>query len=924
MATSDVVREIFEIITQRQPDPGEVLTFLDEDASEADVASAIASSAAALAEPATTVRVYEAVFGRKPDAGGFNYWVDRLNDEPGFTVLSLATQFVASPEFAERFGVNGLDPNFNRQILVEALYENVLGRAPDPDGLAFWLSSTFTPAQLVVFFSQSPEFVQRAAPQIQQFFIDIALGDDADPSGADDDDYVGSIFDLDTAPQSPDDGGTPPGGGGGGPVTTFTVGLDANGDLVFGGNATGPVSLTVTSDGRAVFGRGGAEAELQAQDGQVIRISQDAGGFVSATFTAIGDATDGAPAGSVILVGAGTYPEDVAVRSDVFILLDDTAVVEGGLAVAASVGTFSVYGGTIDGGLSAPVSGITSAAETKLGIYTQGASTVNVRGTTFVDTDGTVDARGMAGTTGAGSNFNVSGATFDGLLTGIYLNPFNDAIVIGSTFKGNEAGIGGVGTGTDLAVAGSDFTDGNAEDIGVEGSQVVASFSLNGNTGLDQINVYQAGGPANFAVGDVSVQRAVLVGTGNSIASALAVAGTADKVVLGSGTHTEVVTLSTQENLTGVAGAVLTAGSAPNGAVLSFTSGSSKSTVEGLTIQAGPEGQGAIVTVFGQRVTDVTLRNNVFDGGDNTAGSVVYLNPGADGWLIDGNTFKGANLTASPLLGIEGAGHKVSNNTFEDIAGPYAQVESFTPSVVFDGNNGLTTIETRKIGGSTYELFRVDVSDLTGVGRTEINQVAGVNLGAVRLGDSGSLGREDALQLVALTDSARLRFNEGFGAAGEPPASGLRLGDIDVLQFDYAVTSSSRPDTIPTLRLAIDGDGDLGTTTDRGELVIEWAYQGLGVAPRDGVWRTFDASNAVAWQRSNSQNFFNSAADFKALSIWKTDAGFTPAGGVNFSEDSAVLGFSIAYGSSNGSFVGQLDNLAIGSSSSSVYLYSFG
>lgn len=273
MATADTVQRIFQAITQRDADPGEVLTFLDDDFSEADVAAAIASSAAALAEPSTTIRVYEAVFGRKPDAGGFNYWVDRLNDEPGFTVQSLATQFVASPEFTERFGVNGLDPNFDRATLVQSLYENVLGRAPEPAGLAFWLNTTFTPAQLVVFFSQSPEFIARAAPEIQEFFIDIALSGDLDPEGGDENDFEGSIFDEDNAGQNPDDGGA-----GGGPAPTFTVFVDEDDQLTFGGTASGDITVNVTEDGRLSFTRSGVTAELDEDGPQTFKSIMDLDG----------------------------------------------------------------------------------------------------------------------------------------------------------------------------------------------------------------------------------------------------------------------------------------------------------------------------------------------------------------------------------------------------------------------------------------------------------------------------------------------------------------------------------------------------------------------------------------------------------------------------------------------------------------------
>ncbi len=196
MASSSSVQSIFETILQRPADPGEILTFLDDSVTESAVAAAIASSPGALAEPAAVIRIYEAVFGRKPDAGGLNYWVDRLVTEPGFDLLKLAQGFVNSNEFRDRYGVSGLDDVASKQALIEALYKNVLDRQPDASGLSFWLDTGYTPAQLLLFFSESKEFIERSAAKIQSFFIDIALGGTNDPSKSDSDDFTGSIFDI--------------------------------------------------------------------------------------------------------------------------------------------------------------------------------------------------------------------------------------------------------------------------------------------------------------------------------------------------------------------------------------------------------------------------------------------------------------------------------------------------------------------------------------------------------------------------------------------------------------------------------------------------------------------------------------------------------------------------------------------------------
>ena len=83
-------------------------------------------------DPAAAVtRLYQASLGRPPDQGGLNFWIGAV--QAGAPLADLATAFLASPEFATRFGTGLPNDSF-----VTALYQNVLGRAPDVGGLAFW------------------------------------------------------------------------------------------------------------------------------------------------------------------------------------------------------------------------------------------------------------------------------------------------------------------------------------------------------------------------------------------------------------------------------------------------------------------------------------------------------------------------------------------------------------------------------------------------------------------------------------------------------------------------------------------------------------------------------------------------------------------------------------------------------------------
>lgn len=76
-------------------------------------------------------RLYRAALDRAPDLGGLGFWINAL--DRGVEILDVARGFIASPEFNSRYGT--LD---NSGFLTQ-LYTNVLHRAPDTGGMAFYL-----------------------------------------------------------------------------------------------------------------------------------------------------------------------------------------------------------------------------------------------------------------------------------------------------------------------------------------------------------------------------------------------------------------------------------------------------------------------------------------------------------------------------------------------------------------------------------------------------------------------------------------------------------------------------------------------------------------------------------------------------------------------------------------------------------------
>lgn len=80
---------------------------------------------------AQLARLYDAVFDRAPDAQGLTFWLEGLN-AGRFTLDAVADAFVGSAEFRNRFGT----PSNNE--FVSALYQNGLERDAEPAGLGYW------------------------------------------------------------------------------------------------------------------------------------------------------------------------------------------------------------------------------------------------------------------------------------------------------------------------------------------------------------------------------------------------------------------------------------------------------------------------------------------------------------------------------------------------------------------------------------------------------------------------------------------------------------------------------------------------------------------------------------------------------------------------------------------------------------------
>jgi hypothetical protein len=108
--------------------------------------------------------LYKAAFNRPSDAGGMGYWIS-LKDSGVDIVTNIAQGFVNSAEFIAKYGANPSNSSY-----VNNLYQNVLGRAGEGGGVAYWTgemdAGRVNKAQALVQFATLPEGAGIVAPLI--------------------------------------------------------------------------------------------------------------------------------------------------------------------------------------------------------------------------------------------------------------------------------------------------------------------------------------------------------------------------------------------------------------------------------------------------------------------------------------------------------------------------------------------------------------------------------------------------------------------------------------------------------------------------------------------------------------------------------------------------------------------------------------
>ncbi len=100
------------------------------------------------------VRLYFAYFLRIPDYGGLTFWMNYFR--AGHSLIEISNAFAGSAEFVNRYGA------LTNSQFVDLVYQNVLGRAADAGGKAFWLGQLnggMSRGAMMIGFSESAEYL---------------------------------------------------------------------------------------------------------------------------------------------------------------------------------------------------------------------------------------------------------------------------------------------------------------------------------------------------------------------------------------------------------------------------------------------------------------------------------------------------------------------------------------------------------------------------------------------------------------------------------------------------------------------------------------------------------------------------------------------------------------------------------------------
>lgn len=745
-ASTTFVQNLYQTVLFRSGSANDVnswATLLDSGLlTQSQEISAFEQSSEATGFTDVVVRMYETFFHRAPDEAGLSAWVNALRNGT-VSVLQVAQGFVGSQEFANDFGTTP-----NATAFVTALYQNVLGRAPDAPGLAGWvnaINSGTSLASVALGFANSTEFINDASGAINTWLTTAVNAVNAGTPVAqafpavlvttpiNTGTYVlpttvvsatatnffasETYFTTDGKGPTllPGDSLTGAGSNNTLTVTDLTAGavtdnipagvtlsniqnviLNSSGNTAASGFSTVGVSgvknLTVTTAG----GAGDVVAAASGANGATITVNHDAftgGGVTVLGGTTINVATNGT--GGTVLVGlvaAGTVPAPANLAS-------------GGITVS----TNSTGGGNIDivGGTSVSVTATSPSYTGAINIGNAPTNTANSASGASANTTGAITVSN-AGIGGTGATVIYGGST-----VGVTASGGTGAITVGdSTAKilSNEA-TGAITVSDQAAITyNGQAGPGNNNLVG-------GAINVFGGTTVS-VTSNDAGSITVGAPGAPTASAALPTGAVTVVNTGLSLNGVASSVTVDGGTNISIAN----------AGGSVTVGGLPVGAFSLNPTGTVGITETAPTLY---NNFGAISSDGGTAITVTALGQNVTIGANGSPTGAVTVSEagiltgaGAGGGhgaiIVDGGTNIGITTTGGSVT----VGTPATNN----LGAPGLPSGSVTITDTFSGANGANSDAFAVVGGTTVSITTTATGGAVTVGQAPVANATGTGL----------------------------------------------------------------------------------------------------------------------------------------------------------------------------------------------------
>lgn len=717
----------------------------------------------------TVQSLYVAYYGRPADPAGLQYWAEQLEASNG-NLGDIINAFGNSPEYTSNLGSQATADQVN------SLYQQLFGRDAEAEGLDFYTnmlnSGEKTLAEIALTISEAAQGSDRTTFEGRtaianaftreldtQAEIDaystargVGIGRDylqrvnAQTSAEDVLNDAAPVVDTllpETEPETP-----PSSGDGGGTPTerTFTATLDENDMVVFGGNATGPITLVADADTNLwTFTRNGIEDTLNGDEVDGITqgtatLSGDAQLFDNLTVTGTGQLTLNDFTSGLHLDGLDetlTVKAIVAVNQDIsndtYSNIDsytvnsnatltltagqaDSRTITGESVQVANISLFDVdpdKGGSVivllDGAAAYDLSKITAGAASSANAQDAGTFTALVNATTMLDTDTDLGTVSKITLTENGVNLTLTAEQADGVeVTGPEMTIFTPVQL------GNDVTVTALAADTDL----SEF----AEALNVT-ANVDTTIDISNNANLDPVDTFAVANGATFTLSARQADEKAVTTAGTG---AVVVSGPLDFIVEGD----NAIDLTSLPAFTFANGSLVV----PAGVTVTLTAAQADGKVitGAGNVIVDPLGDARVdlssITVTGSKTAKVSDEN------DNavTLNSETKLG-GFTLEVQDDNTLTMTAAQADSLVGLTGDGSAIINGTAAGETLNYSNKNGWT----------IDTLTINSLGGNDilYAPANVDYVTLNGGLQSDNYEVEarGVNDIPVLLGDFNML-----------------------------------------------------------------------------------------------------------------------------------------------------------------------------------------